>query len=434
MVITATRLLWDHVTSIVLLQHGLRLVAVVAVFLALRRTSVSLAALTGILLGVDPFSARLAHHLLTESLYVTTLVFMALLTYRLTQWSSSTMPGLGLMLGAACGWVTVFRPAGQLLIIPTLLCVLLGSRSGRAVASVGAGFVISLAMLSGVQWWLTGQPGLGDRGDIYFSAPYIYYGLFDPNSGPLAAELYTYLDRPDCLFSFAESREQINDNLYHFPNFLHWCSMTFSRSTGLEMISLRGLYLEGIRAQPLALLVNIVDEARAFITHGDMTRAAPNWSGMPMFTTAARFLPEDCSRLLPSPEMLQYDCTTIQVPGAWISLDAMRTWTYAFLNVIEPYRLQGEAAWPRSLAAVLLVAFLSIESPPAVRWLLLISLLYILYHAAVTAAAQWSIPRYALSLSPFFAMLVAHAVWIIWREAYAVWAHRSQASFTAKPT
>lgn len=426
LVITATRLIWDHVASIVLLQHALRLAAAVAVFLALRRTSVPLATVTGIMLGIDPFSARIAHHLLTESLYVTMLVFMALVTSRFAQWSPSAMPGLGLVLGVLCGWVAFFRPAGQFLIVPTLLCILLGSRSGRKVVSVILGFTVSLAMLSGVQWWLTGQPGLGNRDQIYFGYPYVYYGLFDPNSGPLAAELYTYLDRPDCLFSFAESREKIGDQLYYYPHFLHWCGMTFSRSTGLEMISLRGLYQEGIRSQPLTFVVSVLDEIRHFITHGDLIRAAPSWTLMPMFTTAQRFLPGDCGRFLPSPETLRYGCTTFQVPGAWISIEAMRAWSYAFLDLIEPYRLQGEGAWPRSLAAVLLVAFLLLESPPSVRWLLLISLMFILYHAAVTAAAQWTIPRYVLSLSPFFAILVAQAVWIIWQEAYAAWVRRSQ--------
>ena len=76
------------------------------------------------------------------------------------------------------------------------------------------------------------------------------------------------------------------------------------------------------------------------------------------------------------------------------------------------------------LAAVLLVAFLLIESSPRARWLIVISLTYILYHAMVTAAAAWTMPRYVISLSPFFAMMVAAALSNIWSEARDAWEGR----------
>jgi len=98
----------------------------------------------------------------------------------------------------------------------------------------------------------------------------------------------------------------------------------------------------------------------------------------------------------------------------------MLRWMGSSLDVAQPYRLQGTAEWPRLWAASLLVGFVLIEGSRDVRSLAAICLLYVAYHALVTAFAQWTLPRYVLGLSPMFLMITAAAGSVLAREARAL--------------
>lgn len=423
LVISVTRLFFDHVTSIMVLQHGMRIVTGVTIFLALRHEAPLMGLVAALLVAIDPVSANLANNLLTESLYTSFLVFMALMAYRLTKPQQRRTVSLALALGALAAWVALFRPAGLLLVMPTIACVALGSRSWRRPLGIVAGFTLAVVVLAVIQWRLMGAFGFGTRDDIYYAYPYVYHELFDPNNGPRAAELYTYLTHPECAFEFPESREAMADGLKYFPHFLHTCSATIARVTGLQMLPTGGLYFEGIRAAPAQFAFSFLDEMRHFVTHSDWIRTFRGRYISHLIIGA--LLPEQCKQMLAQPVVAEYGCMDFKLPGAWVQLTTMWAWYWTYMDIIQPYRLQGIEEWPRALAVLLLTAFVVLESSSRVRWLVLISLSYIAYHAAVTSFAQWTIFRYVYCLSPFFAIIVAVGIATIWQGARSEWRSRA---------
>ncbi|HEY7066197.1 MAG TPA: hypothetical protein VII06_32290 [Chloroflexota bacterium] len=271
LVVAATRLLWDNVLSIVLLQHLVRIGVALGVFAALRGASFPLALIAGLLVAADPVAAYYAHSVLTESLYASGVAVAVLLSYRLGS-RGARSPCLSVALGTLAAFLAVLRPAGLLLIVPLLLYVLIQTRSWRQPALAGAAFVAMALVLALGQWRVTGHFGLGAKSDAYYAFPILRYDLFDPDNGPLAAELYTYVPREDCRFSFPD--QPLHLQTVSFPQALSSCVDSYSARTGTPPLSLAQVYREGIVTHPLAFVRGMLDETSHFITHSDWNRVA----------------------------------------------------------------------------------------------------------------------------------------------------------------
>jgi WD40 repeat protein len=404
LVIAATRLLWDSVLSIVLLQHALRIGAAVAAYYALRSTSTTLALVAGLLLAVDPIMAYYAHSVLTESLYATCLLGMVLLTYRLATRSSRRWP-LAVGLGALAAWTSLLRPAGMLLIVPLLLYVLIGSRSWRRTALTAGGFAVAALLLAFGQWRITGQFGFGTQSDVYYVFPYFHYGLFDPNNGPAAGEAYSYLPRADCDFALPENAGMLGS--VSFPQNLTYCAANVSAALATPPLSVMALYREGIVAQPARFVTGFLAESAHFVTHSDWVRATTaTYVPLPLtyYTALSR---GQCLAMLSTPQIQAYGCPSLALPRLSLVVESMPRWLLDFLNLVQPYRLAGQGFWERAWTALLLLAFVLVEGTHRFRALAGLCLVMIAYQAAVTAFGQWNLPRYAAVVVPEFVLLTS---------------------------
>ena len=411
LVIALTRLVADHLISIIVLQHVLRLAAAVLVYVVLRSSSHLTALLAAVLIAVDPFTTYLSQLLLTEGMYTALLLLAVLMAFALVRPGQRHPRLLGFGLGCLTAWVSLLRAAGLLLVAPIMLYVVLSSRSIGRVVPVAVAFASSVAVLSGIQWVLLDDFWFGTRQEASYAFPYAYHRLFDPNNGPIADEARTYVS-DDCFFRFTDDRTLLHLNGY-FPHQLHECIITGASQAGVEALSTRQLYFEGIRANGWRFVASYLDEVRHFITHGDRARSISD-SNVPLPFDTLR--PGQCTQLILSQGFRDYACHDFSLPGAWIEQRTMVGLGALFMDVMEPYRLQGLGEWPRLWAALLLASFVLVEGSARVRSIVSLCLLCIGYHAAVISFAQWTLPRYVISLSPFFLIITAAALSILAEE------------------
>lgn len=421
LVIAATRLLADSVLTIVILQHALRIAFAALIFWSLRAEHRGVAAAAGLLIALSPIGAYQAHQLLDASLYSTLIGLVALLSYLAAHKDRPVKPFTLIAIGLLCAWIAVQRPLGQLLIVPAAVIVGLFAASWQRPAWMLGGFAAGVLLMMAGQYSLGGRFALGVQDEAFYAFPTIYLGLYDPANGPVAASYQAMLDSGECNYILPAHRWEIA-KLYRWPHDLHNCAVAYNAAHGTAL-STRALYLEAIRAQPLTFLANFYQELRLFLTHGD-TGALEIEIGrlerLPFFTQT--FSPVDgCKREVPEWTDIQpieswfgYTCTYGVDPST--PLRRLIPDLYdAMLLTIQPYRLEGAQVWSRFWAALALVAFALLEGPRRLRPLVLLSALFVVYHAAVSVAAMFPQPRYVYFNVPFFLILVAVIAVTVWQ-------------------
>jgi hypothetical protein len=66
---------------LILVQHLIRVLTIIAIFLVIRRFDLTLAKVTGLLLAISPITANAAHLMLTEGLYAPLVILLVFATY-----------------------------------------------------------------------------------------------------------------------------------------------------------------------------------------------------------------------------------------------------------------------------------------------------------------------------------------------------------------
>jgi hypothetical protein len=390
-IIALTRRAADTSFSLVLFQHLLRALAAVVVFWSLLPWGIGFAVAAGGWLALSPIIALFANYAMTESVTSSLLVIALVLTYRISR--SPRQRWLAFILGFIGGVLTLLRPAETLGMLPLLVFIGVVSRSWNRTLLVVAGFAASVAMFSLVNWRLDGtfDFGPGDT-SAYYVFPYIYYNLYNPSNGPLAARVATILSHDYCGYTMPASKADI---FAHWPYLLYSnCIREYNQRTGDHQTTF-ALYLEGIRAQPGKYLRGVTDEIIQFVTTGEQTPISPGeYEILPRYPPQAYAF---CSTENSASSLWTYFCAhTISTPIAPLSFDALM----AEVHLFQPYRFQSPEPNVRFWTALALLGFIFIES--RFRVLGLIAVLMIGYHAVTTAFAQFNIPRYIFILTPIF--------------------------------
>ncbi len=424
LVIAATRLIADSVASIVVLQHLVRIALAIAVFRSLRDTHWLAAAASGLLIAFSPIGAYQAHELLDASLYSSGLVLLALLTLRTVERERPPSRWTLISIGILCGWTAILRPLGEALVVPLSVAAGLWSRSWRTPAWVAVGLAGALVILGIGQWRIDRHIIPGTDEEAFYAFPTIYLGLYDPGNGPVAQSFQAMLDSGECDYTLPPVRYEI---ARHWPHDLHNCAQAYNAAHGTRL-STRALYLESIRARPVQYLRVLAEESRLFLTHSDtgpLEIETGRFEQMPFMVQT--FSPVDGCQgehplwtdIVAIDSWLAYTCTYPVSAGSMAADLVPRLYNPA-LDLAQPYRLQGQAAWGRFWAAAALLAFALLEGSPRLRPLVVLSSLFILYHAVFSTAAMFPQPRYVYFVLPFFLMLVAVIGVTLWEGIRAL--------------
>jgi hypothetical protein len=399
------------------LQHAVRIGVAVVIFWWLRDTQRLTGALAGLLVALSPISAFNAHQLRDASLYSACVALIALLAFRASRPDEPIRPGELIATGLLCGWTAVLRPLGQLLILPTLLVVIVFSRSWQRAAWIAAGLAAAALILASGQWLIDGRFRLGTDEEAFYAAPTIFLGLYDPANGPVAQSYQAMLDSQECAYQIPEQRWQIAQ---HWPHQLHNCAVAYNAAHGTHL-STRALYLEAIRAKPGVFARNLILESRLFLTHSDtgpLREDENRFARMPFFeqtwslVDGCRGERPEYSDLVPIDSWLTYTCT-YPIPQTALAGLVPRSYDAALI-AMQPYRLQGESLWGRFWAALALLAFAWIEGPKRLRALIALCALFIAYHAGVSTAAMFPEPRYVYFSLPLFFLIAAAELATLW--------------------
>lgn len=422
LMIAFTRLFLNNALGLVVAQSLLRAVSAAVLFGALQTLDYWLGVICGVLVALDPISAHYAHLLLSESGYSSLITLLVAAVVLVMQNPKARVWGVAG--GMVCGLVSLWRPAGSLLIAPVLLVALLSTGSWRSAGMLALGFVVSILILSAGQWLLTGhfRYAAGSEDDAYYVYPLFNLKLFDENNGPVAQQFSYVLGTEGCDYDFAQLNTQ--QGVGHFIQ----CSAAYEQEAQTDLSVLQ-LYVEAIRAKPITFAVNAWNEIRHYITHGHSAARTDLYEWVPNPVGIVNKSCDDQAALMNRfavPSLREYLCV-YRLPDSGLLDRVMLGWERVFVDVFfQPYRLQGYTVWARLWAALMLVAFVLLEGSRRARWIVALCVLIVGYHAAVTALAQWPIHRYVFVLSPVFVILTGILLRTLAGEALPPLARRSQ--------
>jgi hypothetical protein len=422
LIITATRIIGDTLISIAALQHLLRIGFAVLTFWLLKETHRAAALGSAVLIALSPLIAYQAHQLLDASLYSTFIGLIGLCAFLAAQRERQVKPSLLVGIGLLCAFVAAMRPLGQLLIVPTVLVVAVGARSWRRSAWIVVGFAVGALIMMLGNRQINGRLRLGTDDEAFYAFPTIYLGIYDPENGPVARAYQAMLDSGECDFTLPEVRGKIAE---HWPHDLHNCAVRYNELHGTAL-STKALYLEAIRAQPGTYLANFYEEARLFLTHSETGPIQSDRFQMQPYFVQSFSFEDGCAGerarwtdLETVDSWLDYTCTYRIQQRSPLARQLEASYP-AMVTAMQPYRLEGEAVWSRFWAALALIAFTLIEGPKRLRALVVISVLFIAYHAAISVFAMFPQPRYVYFTAPFFLILVAVMLLTVWQGIRAL--------------
>jgi hypothetical protein len=404
LLVAVTRLLYDNIVSLAILQHTLRALVAVAAFWELRSTSFHGAALIGLLIASAPITAHHAHRMWTETLYGTLIMLAILMTHRSIVQSGTNRRGTValILVGALGGVATLVRPTGLLVTAPILIVVVFYTRSWKNTLVISLVLGATLVVLSGGRWLIDGEFRLrASNTDLYYCVPVVRYRLFEPDNGPMAARYAEAVAQEGCAY-YSFSEEEIVVRPSKAGQELYQCGLNYSQATGIPL-SMQTLYLEGIRAHPSRFFPIFYDEVRAYVGQGEeplVSFYAGIDNPVPYRNCDERF--KGLGNI--DPDYTEYACS--YTPNHFSALVArLPNLSYRYLVLMQPYRLMGNRYETRFWGALLLFVFALLEAPKYFRSVAGLAGSIIAYHALITAFAQHSLPRYVFVLTPLFATL-----------------------------
>lgn len=400
LLIAFTRLLYDNVVSVILVQEILRALVAAAAFYIIKPTHYGLAALVGFLLAASPLTAHQAHSLMTESIYGSLVMLLALLTFA----AARQPPGrrLALSLGLLCALIAFFRPSGLFLSAVPLLIGLLQRRWGAVLLVTGglAGGVLALASVQGL---IEGRPAFGNNSEAYYPFPLMQYGLYDPDNGPQSRLYQQALDWEGC--------ENDSDERYVMHQ-IDDCAVAYNWTHGTAA-STRAVYIEAILAQPVKWLSAVYYDAQFFLSMRRRADGLGIWQISRCVDSVRYFIQHP--NILPVSEIARYVCVydwpNVPVIGT-VAPAAGALLFHEFF--VQPYRILSPTTWAGLWSGLAMLGFILIEAKPGVRRLVIVAALVVAYHVAVTTAGQYTTFRYVLVLTPLFVVLSASFYQIVW--------------------
>lgn len=416
LVMAISRLIYDHVIGLLLLQHALRLAVILLAVRVLASYDTRLARIAGVLFAVSQLSVVHAHYVLADAVYNLLLLLVVLNGIHLIRLVrlGTPAPLWGVLLGAQIVAIALVRPVGLYLAVPLLVVLYLSTRRWNPLAWVSVGLVVGLLVGAGGRWLLdrTWSISAAESG-LYYTVGLAHHDFVRADNGPLAQAIYTQ-DDTGCLGTAPTGQRPL---LLTQPEKLQRKS---AHALYLQCQILRygidgsDLWLETLQVNPLAYALSVYDEF-AYFFNQQGTSVALN--SVPEICTPE---PQRYARAVrPSviniePALLQWACVGYPVTSD-VARVAMGIYAGLTLLVPQPHLLGALLSGNDHVGlalALLFAAFIWLEQP-RLRPLVLLLLAIFAYHGAVTALTFFSKPRYVLVMHYLLTLVTALLVSVL---------------------
>ncbi|MHA2403446.1 MAG: hypothetical protein ACXADH_10690 [Candidatus Kariarchaeaceae archaeon] len=385
--------------NLVWLQILIGAFAAGALIYVVARKNPILSVVIGILFLFDFVWGAVNRNILTEGLYVSFHVLsLALLISHYDRRETVTSWEL-LAAGVFYGWAFIFRPSSLFL---TLLIVPLYFWLTRSWRKTGFYMVMGLFNL-----WSSGEFRIMSQSGYYTASPLFVYRLFSPDNGPASQEIdqafsecFPDLDYANAMETTAGG-DKNNDILYRM-------FLPCLNESGLNLDQISDLYtqayMEGIIKRPIYYGSVLMREGLTVIKYN-----APLILRLylkPEFNNRC----EDyawCENIRES--RMSWTNKLLVVP---IYERVATKFMQLYLLPLRPLNLifRNDKYLPIATAFILVMGFLLIATRGRVRFLVVITLLFLLYIILSIISGYGFLPRYASVLTPYYSILSATAI------------------------
>jgi hypothetical protein len=392
---------------LVWLQIFIGAVAAGALIYVIGRKNPILSIVIGILFVFDFVWGAVNRNILTEGLYVSFHVLsLALLISHYDR--RHTVPSWELVLaGVFFGWAFIFRPSSlflTFLIVPIYFWL---TRSLRKTGFLTAGFLAIYLALGLFNLWSSGEFRIMGQSGYYTASPLFVYRLFSPDNGPASQEIdqafnecFPELDYANAMDT-AAGGDKNNEILYRM--FLP-CLTESGRN--LDQISdlYTQAYMEGIFKRPFYYGTVLTREGLTVIKYN-----APLILRMylkPEFNNRCQDYAW-CENIRES--RMSWTNKLLVVP---IYEKVATKLIQLYLLPLRPLNLffGSNEYLPIATAWILMMGFVLIATRDRVRFLVVITILFLLYIILSIISGYGFLPRYASVLTPYYSILSATAI------------------------
>ena len=420
--IALVRLVGGHVALLILLQHLLRIGAVVAVYLVMSEFDVKLARVTGVLLAISPLTANSAHLMLTEGLYAPLALGLALIAMLAAKKGSVRWL---ILLGIAAALIAWIRPVGSYLIIPLAVLLFFMTRTWRKAAWVLISFAVSLLLVSAGRYLIDRNFTFQTTSEgVYYYSILVFHDLFDARNGPVTKAFADVSDNCPMSMSTLIELYPADTRAHNLERILHSQAVLDCVGRADPQLASRqtAMLLEAARAKPLQFLQSVADETMYFISQMELNILWQNTSA-PICDKAYALaaFPYDGG----TPERFQdFACgTNVAANGSENSVvqTIFANFNVLFLLISQPYLLLNLFYSNTAITfagACTLVGFIWIEGSRHWRLLLAFLVTLIGYHAFISGVF-YTIPRYVMVLNGLFVVIAGMAYVITFSQLAA---------------
>lgn len=397
--INPVRLIW--------LQIVIGGIAVGMLTYVIAKKNLALALLIGFLLIFDFIWGATNRNLMKEGLFTSfNVMSLALLVNHYNRRTSIPVWELFLA-GIFYGWVFIFRPSSLYLAILIPPVYLWLTRSWRKTVSLLIGFLIIYLVLGLFNLWSVGKFKIFGQTGYYTGSPLFVYRLFTPDNGPASQELGSKLDSCMPNFDYQNAMDTsaggVKNNELLYGKFIP-CLLSFDMSLEDASDLMTRAYIEGIIRNPAYFAGIVFREGITFLKY-----STPN-----------------ILRFYLKPELNNrcddYDwCEHIRESRySWSAkIPFARSYEKVAAKVFQIYLLPirplalafpGRPNLPYAASWIILIVFLLFTTKDGDRFLVISSLLFILYVIITVVSGYGFLPRYSSVLTPFYIIISAVAL------------------------
>jgi len=392
---------------LVWLQIFIGAVALGALVYVITRMNRVLAIVTGSLLVLDLVWGAINRNVMTEGLFVSFNVLSLALMVSHFQRRRRIAAWELLLAGILYGWTFIFRPSSLLLTFLVVPLYLWMTRSFGKTACITAGFVIIYAALGAFNLWSGGEFRLMGHTGYYTGSPLFVYRLFSPDNGSSSRQIDHYFSQCMPGVDYANSMDTTAGGAKN-NEILYGQFIPCLRRNGLDLSQTSDLitqaYKEGITRRPIYYIGVLLREGITFVKYN-----AP-------YILRFYLKPELNNKCEDYPW-----CKHIRVSRlSWGNdLPLARFYERAATKLFQVYLLPiVPLSWvlpyrdylPYAVAWMILCIFLLFSTRGDVRFLVVVTLLFIHYIVLSIVAGYGFLERYASVLTPFYIILSATAL------------------------
>jgi hypothetical protein len=393
--------------NLVWLQIFIGALAAGALIYVVARKNPVISVAIGIIFLFDFVWGAVNRNILTEGLYVSFHVLsLALLLSHYDRRETVSSWEL-LAAGVFYGWAFIFRPSSlflTLLIVPIYFWL---TRSLRKTGFLTAGFLVIYLAMGYFNLWSSGEFRIMSQSGYYTASPLFVYRLFSPDNGPASQEIdkafsecFPDLDYANAMDTTAGG-DKNNDILYRI-------FLPCLNESGLNLDQISDLYtqayIEGIFKRPIYYGRVLMREGLTVIKYN-----APLILRMylkPEFNNRC----EDyawCENIRES--RMSWTNKLLVVP---IYERVATKLMQLYLLPLRPLSLifGNDKYLPVATAWILVMGFLLIATRGRIRFMVVITLLFLLYIILSIISGYGFLPRYVSVLTPYYSILSATAI------------------------